>query len=563
MDNTKPSLTILIALSLVVVTMAAFWQVQYHEFIAFDDYEYIAANQHVKKGLTRNNIAWAFTSTYYNNWHPLTWLSHMLGFELYGSNPKGHHFNNLLIHIANTVLLFLVLKRMTGGLWQSSFVAALFAIHPLHVESVAWAAERKDVLSTFFWILTVWTYVRYFENPRLRRYWPVLVCFSLGLLSKPMVVTLPFVLLLLDYWPLCRFQFQKPIGIGKIYPYDSKDSDPPKLSLYALVVEKLPLIALAAGSCAVTFMVQHNSGAVKTFEAIPLKLRISNAFLSYVSYMEKMIWPGHLSVFYPHPGNTLSLWEGLGYGLILLIISFLIIRLARLHPYLLVGWLWYLGTLVPVIGLVQVGSQRMADRYTYIPLIGLFVIIAWGIPRLVERWRYYKTALTVSAVLVLMPLAICTWFQVGYWKNSVTLFEHALSVTSNNSLIHNNLGIVLERQGNFREALDHYLETLRIEPYAADAHFNIANVYFQQGELEKAVHHYSEALRIRPDYDKAHNGLGVVLAAERNLDAAISHFAEALRINPDLQEARHNLSHALCERAELDKKPLVIPDSTR
>jgi len=521
---------LIVSLFLTLITLAIFWNVQNHEFVNFDDLKYITENPHVRYGLTSEAVTWAFTATHVSNWHPLTWLSHMLDCHLYGLNPKGHHFNNLLFHIANTLLLFLILNRMTGALWRSSFVAALFALHPLHVESVAWIAERKDVLSTFFWMLTMWAYVRYVERPGLNSYLLSLLFFAMGLMAKPMLVTLPFVLLLLDYWPLGRIQFGK-----------SGDGKERWLALH-LVREKLPFFFLAAISSVVTFSVQQTSGSVVSF--IPLKARIANALLSYVGYITKMIWPHHLAVFYPHLVNDLPLWQAVGSGLLLIIISILVIRVVRLHAYLTVGWLWYLGTLVPVIGLVQVGTQAMADRYTYVPLIGLFIIIAWGLSCLVARWRYHKIVLAISAVLILSSLSVCTLVQLQYWKNGITLFERALEVTSNNFVAHNNLGNALGRQRRFGEAVQHFLEALRIRPGYAHALNNLAATLAHQGKFEEAIVHYTEALRIRPEFEEAHINLGIALTHQGRFEDAIKHYQEALRIKPDYPEAHFYLALA-------------------
>ena len=388
---------VLVCLFLIITTFAVYWQVHNHDFINLDDDLYITENDQVQKGLSRESVVWAFTTTHAANWHPLTWLSHMVDFQLYGLNPKGHHLTNVFFHLLNTLLLFFVLQRMTGALWRSGFVAALFALHPLHVESVAWVAERKDVLSTLFWLLTIWAYTWYVERPRRTRYLLTLLTFTLGLMAKPMLVTLPFVLLLLDYWPLGRFQ------VGQL---DTALSAPGQASLSTrsvwsqtlrLIWEKAPFFALAAASSIVTFLVQKGGGAVRPWERFPITIRIANGLVSYVKYMGKMIWPSDLAVFYPHPGASLPIWQAVAAGLLLLSISIAAIRLAKNHPYLAVGWLWYLGTLVPIIGFVQVGGQALADRYTYVSLIGLFIIIAWGVSDIVAKWRYQRVVFIIAA----------------------------------------------------------------------------------------------------------------------------------------------------------------------
>ena len=609
-------LKIFICLFLIGATLAVFWALKNNEFVNLDDNVYVTENLYVQAGLTFKGLSWAFTTTHASNWHPLTWLSHMLDCQLFGLKPTGHHLTSLLLHIVNTLLLFLVLRRMTGALWRSSFVAALFALHPLHVESVAWVAERKDVLSTFFWMLTMWTYIRYVERPRLDRYLLVLVSFVPGLMAKPMLVTLPFVLLLQDYWPLGRFQFNPPSppfrkgGHRRPEPAWYPTCSPSELSVsretagkgpdfgagrwggfesiypLRLVLEKVPFFALSAVSSFLTFYAQKSGGAVVPLELFPIENRIATALVSYVGYIGKMIWPHHLAVFYPYSG-MLPAWQVAGAGLLLVWACVLVIRYARSRPYLLVGWLWYLGTLVPVIGLVQVGSQAMADRYTYVPLIGLFIMMAMGIPDLLAGWRYRRIVLGISGGLLLLIFMIVTWRQAGHWYNSITLFEHALDVTANNSIIHNslgfvlaekgkdeeasahytealrfkpnyaeahnNLGVVLGRQGNIREAIAHYTDALRFKPNFADAHYNLGFTLGREGNIKEAIAHYREALRIKPDYADAHNNLGVALVRQGNFKEAIAHFTEALRIKPDYTEVYCNLGNALSEQGRIEE----------
>jgi hypothetical protein len=466
---------LLIYLLLTAAAILVFWQVSHCDFIDYDDPSYVTENIHIHNGVTKKAIWWAFTTGYASNWHPLTWMSHMVDVQLFGLKPGWHHLTNLLFHIANTLLLFSVLHRMTKARWKSAYVAALFAIHPLHVESVAWVAERKDVLSTFFWMLTMAAYISYVENlPVFRlkfsvirfrssviRYSAVLIFFALGLMSKPMLVTLPFVLLLMDYWPLKRFEQQrvatgthteaKPVSVDKRKGKSSRNQtvqttvkkEKPANDKYQWAVirpllwEKLPFFALAAISSIITFIAQQKGGAVKTLVAFPLDVRIANALPSYIIYIAKMLWPYNLAVYYPHPGLW-PFWQVLGAVFLLGATTLTVIRTAKRFPYLVVGWLWYVGTLVPVIGIVQVGSQALADRYTYIPLIGLFIMAVWGIPELLRYWRYGKETLFVSSALILPCLFVVTWIQTGYWRNSITLCDHALNVTSNNVAILNN-----------------------------------------------------------------------------------------------------------------------------
>ncbi len=512
---------ILICLFLVIATLAVYWQVRNHEFVAYDDGLYVTENPYVRAGLTSESILWAFTATHANNWHPLTWLSHMLDVELYGMNPGQHLMTNVLFHIANTLLLFLTLSRMTGqgipltpSLWQSAFVAALFALHPLHVESVAWVAERKDVLSTFFWMLTMLSYAWYVERPGIDRYLPVFLFFMLGLMAKPMLVTLPFVLFLLDCWPLNRFH--KDSGIWEFRNSKINFSVPQFLSS-SVFLEKIPLLILTAASSVVTYLAQQSVAA--SLEVCPFHIRIANALVSYISYIGKMICPVHLALLYPHP-RTFPGWQVAGAFFLLALITFLIIRNIRQRPWLAVGWLWYLGTLVPVIGLVQVGLQGMADRYTYIPLIGLFIMIAWGIPELlspirIRGWRYKKKWGAVFAVILILILMAATRMQVRYWKDSVTLFEHSLDVTTDNGAVHCVLGTLFLSRGNPGKAVEHYSEGLRLGPdHALLVHNNLGVALFQKGRVDEAIFHFKKALQIKSDYANALDNLKKAYAVQ-------------------------------------------------
>jgi tetratricopeptide (TPR) repeat protein len=529
LSNVRPE--ILICLFLVIATLAVYWQVRNYPLINYDSRKYVTENHYVKTGLTLKSITWSFTAMHASNWHPLTWLSHMLDCQLYGMNPGQHHLTNVFFHILNTLLLFIVLKRMTGALWQSGFVAALFALHPLHVESVAWVAERKDVLSTFFWMLTLWSYARYVERSDFYRYLIVLLFFSCGLMAKPMVVTLPFVLLLLDYWPLRRFQLS--------FPGDRNHSQQRRFN-FGLIREKIPLFLLSVASSVVTYSVQKSGGAVNSLDVIPFKSRIANAVVSYVSYIGKMLWPDNLAVFYPYP-KSIALWKVMGAGLLLIILSVVFFRIKRAKPYFAVGWLWYIGTLVPVIGLVQVGMQGMADRYTYVPLIGLFIIIAWGVPDIVSKWRYKRIGLAATIAITLVTLIITTRLQVRYWSNSTILFEHALDVTVDNSVAHVNLGEALGEQGKTDAAVRHCYEALRIKPDLVTPHLNLGVALRGQGKLNEAVNHFSMALQIKPDCAEAHYELGDTLIRKGDFSGAIEHYLEAIRIKPDYVKAYKNL----------------------
>ncbi len=523
-------LKLVICLLLIVATIAVFWQVYNHDFVNYDDNLYVTENRHVQAGLTWEGIIWAFTTTHASNWHPLTWLSHMLDCQLFGLNAGGHHLTNLLFHIANTLLLFLVFNRMTGAIWRSAFVAALFALHPLHVESVAWVAERKDVLSTFFWMLTMWAYARYAERPGIKIYLLVFLFFALGLMAKPMLVTLPFVLLLMDYWPLGRLQLGQSIKESTLKIQ--------ALPILRLVWEKVPLFVLTAVSSVVTYCAQQAGGSVESL--LPFQMRVGNALAAYINYIGKTIWPLHLAVFYPHV-RVVPIWLA---GLLLMCISFFVIRVGRRSPYLSVGWLWYLGTLVPVIGLVQVGGQAMADRYTYVPIIGLFTIIVWGVAELVAKWRCQKFVLSISVGVVLLGLAMGTWLQLTHWHNSVTLFKHTLDVTPNNYLAHNNLGVALSEQGRIEEAMKQYRKVVEINPNYAMAYYNLGLALGQQGRFEETIGYFVKALQIKPNYAEAYYNMGVSLGKMGNYPEELKAYKRAINVKPDYAEAYCNLGAA-------------------
>jgi len=481
-----------VAAAIVVLTLLAFRGVLSNAFVIYDDNVYVTENVHVQKGLDGESIAWAFTTTDGSNWHPVTWLSHMLDVQLFGLDAGRHHGTNLLLHASNAVLLFLLLVRMTGALWRPAFVACLFAVHPLHVESVAWIAERKDVLSTLFWLLTLAAWLSYLESKTAARYLLVVLLYGLGLMAKPMLVTLPFTLLLLDFWPLRRFA----LALGS-------------RALAGLLREKAPLFAMAAASCVVTLVAQRSGGSLETLEGLRFAERLANAVLAYASYLSKTFWPASLAVFYPHPHAGLLAWSVVGSALLLAGVTALALRLARRAPFVAFGWFWYVGTLLPVIGLVQVGSQSMADRYTYVPLIGLFVAISWGLAEL-GRGRSVRYAVASLAGASLVALFVTGRVQVGHWADSVALFEHTLAVTSPNCLAHNDLGIVL----------------------------------FGMGRTDEAIAHFREALRIQPDYAEAHNNLGAALAQTNRVPEALEHFRQAVRLKPGFEEARDNLRKA-------------------
>ncbi len=509
---------LILCVLLAAVTLAAFWQVGDCGFITLDDDAYVTKNEHVREGITLRGIAWAFTAGHASNWHPLTWLSHMLDAELFGLQPRRHHLTNLAFHIANTLLLFAVFHRMTKALWRSAFLAALFALHPLHVESVAWVSERKDVLSTLFWLLTTGAYILYAEGRGLRISSAVLAFLVLGLMSKPMLVTLPVVLLLLDYWPLSRMAAASGLR-------------PSWASIRPLIREKIPLFAIAALSAIITYAVQHQGGAVRSFESFPVGVRMANAVVSSVLYIEKMFWPRDLAVFYPHPGPW-PLWQVFGALAFLLAVTFLVLRASRRAPYLAVGWLWYGVTLLPVLGIVQIGSHGMADRYTYVPLIGLFVMVAWGVPDLLNGWRFRREALVASSALILLCLFSLTRAQVGYWQSSMTLYDHTLKVTGGNGLIHHNRGVEYARLGDYARAIEDFDRAVEINPRFALAYVNRGVASGRLGRHERAIEDFDRAIEINPHLAMAYFNRGV---ACRNLGdpvRAIGDFDRAIEINP-------------------------------
>ncbi len=496
----------LVCIALAFINLAVYVQVLSHDFIDFDDDLYVTKNTNVQSGLTLKGIEWAFTTNQAYNWHPLTWISHMLDCQFYGLNSAGHHFTNVIFHIANTLLLFLVFKRMTGNLWQSAFVAALFALHPLHVESVAWVSERKDVLSTFFLLLTIWFYIRYTHYRRRADYLLVMLALSLGLMAKQMLVTLPFVLLLLDYWPLQRFTWP-------LKQKNNKDTST-TTSLSRCFVEKLPLLALSFIASLIVLYVQSKATLVRSTVQIPIAFRITNAILAYTKYIIEMFLPVHLGILYPYPETNLPPWQVLTAGLLLLCITVIALRLSRNRRWLIVGWLWYLGTLVPVIGLVQVGLQAMADRYTYVPSIGIFIIVAWGAAELIAKLKYKKIIFAAGAGTVLLVLSVLAGLQLSHWKNSITLFEHTAAVTANNDIMHYNLGCLLLQQGKTDEAIKHWLQAVRIRPSQPTIHYNLAVLFAQQGKIEQAIQHYYEVLKYRPNDTDAYNNLKTLLTVK-------------------------------------------------
>ena len=525
----------LISLALLIVTLSVYWQTGTHEFINFDDPGYVTRNRMVQGGITGDSIAQVFSATMEANWHPVTWLSHMVDYQLFGLSASRHHLMNSFLHGANSVLLFLVLNCITGFRWRSAFVAALFALHPLHVESVAWVAERKDLLSTMFLLLTIAAYAGYARRRSVVWYLGAVVLFALGLMAKPMLVTVPFMLLLLDYWPFGRWQASSGNGCHPTGSYQATTAA-------RLVLEKSPFLLLATISSVITYIVQQNAaGKDLILEGATITMRVENALLAYVRYLSKTVWPADLAIIYPFEYFP-SRWSVAGAALLMVVVTMLIGSVWRRHPYLAVGWLWFLCTLVPVIGIVKVGSQGMADRYTYIPLIGIFIMIAWGIPELTRGLRLHPYVQPFAAVCVLMILAVCTYNQTGYWKNSVTLYQHAISAGSSTSLLRNNLGSALMEQGKPADAAEQFNAALRIDRNDEMANFNLGLVYWQLGNAGAAIDHYAEAVRIKPGYTKAQANLGIALAGAGRYDEALVHFAAAVELEPGNLALRENLA---------------------
>jgi protein O-mannosyl-transferase len=568
--------TFVICVILVVSTLTVYHRVLNYGFVNYDDSDYVVKNKQVRSGLSCEGIVWAFTTGEAGNWHPLTWLSLMLDSQLFGNNIGGFHITSVLLHTINALLLFLVFKKMTGAMWRSAFVAAVFALHPLHVESVAWISERKDVLSGLFWILTIWSYLHYVRKGGVQWYVLTLIIFALGLMSKPMVVTLPLVLLLLDYWPLGRFEVS----------WNRR-----------IILEKVPFFILSAVSSVVTFFVQKSGGYVATKEHVPLMARVINVPISYIEYIEKMLWPSGLAAFYPHPLYHVSVWKCVTATLVLLVIFVWAIKLVRSHKYVSVGWLWYVGTLVPVIGLIQVGDQALADRYTYIPLTGLLLIIAWGLPELIIKRPNRQIVLGAAMPAVLVILAVCTYIQTGYWRNSIALFEHALKVTKDNYEAHfclakpyedagridisiqhlseavrirpdynmarNALGAYLLEKGSTMEAISQFNKTLQINPNFADAHSNLCVAYNRAGMLEKAIEHGKMAVKLAPNKAEAYFNLGIALYRKGEIDEAVACWRQAVRLDPADAKTQTNLGAALYQQGRVDEAIEHLKEAVR
>lgn len=529
---------LIVYLALIVVTFAVFWNVDQYDFINFDDHIYVTENIHIQSKITLDGIHWAFTTKHDGNYVPLVWLSYMLDYQFFGLKAGSYHLTNLILHILSALLLFLLFNHMTGAIWRSAFVAALFALHPLHVESVAWISERKDVLSAFFWMLALCFYVYYTEKPVIRRYMLVLLSFACALMSKPMVVTLPFVLLLLDYWPLGR--------------WTKKISQNRNNSTVMLIGEKIPFLVLTIIASLMTIGAQNKIGAI--MERIPFSVRISNALISYVAYLKKIFWPVDLAVFYPYNLSP-SLWEFVISTIILSLITLAVFYYIRKLPFLFVGWFWYFGTLIPVIGLVQAGRQAMADRYTYLPSIGIAFMLAWGIPLLFPPRDIRKKILFPAGMACLVVLALLAWQQCGHWKNSVTLFSHAVQVTKNNALAYELRGAGYLKRGQYQLAIDDFNEAIKLKPNFVGSYYIRGVAYAKLGQYQSAIKDYDQAMRLKADYADAYNNRGVAYNNLGQYQRAIENYNEAIRLKPDYADAHNNRGVAY---AKLGRYQLAI-----
>lgn len=545
---------LLICIALVILTLIVYWPVCHYGFVNYDDLGYVADNQMVHRGITAETVRWAFRTATMSNWHPLTWISYLLDWDIYGNHPGAFHFTNLLFHVANVILLFLLVERMTHACWESFVVAAIFAVHPLHMESVAWISERKDVLSGFFFLLTLLAYVSYVRkdeeeqkditkkttpfllfsfSPRRRFFFFALIFFALGLMSKPMLVTLPCVLLLLDFWPLNRV-FRDPDAV-----VFSKETG---ATFLRLVIEKLPFFVLALLASIATFVAQSKGGSVSSLQLIPVGWRISNAFIACVLYIEKMLWPVKLAIFYPY--HTPKILPALAAAMLVLSISAIALATLRRKPIFAVGWFWFLGMLIPVLGIVQVGAQSLADRYTYLPMIGISFPVIWGISELSRRWNFREKILAALSAFVIGTCVVLSRTQLPAWRNSETLWRHAIAVTSRNDLANHNLGAELMAQGRYDEAMRHFEKAIEIYPPYAEAHDALGTLLTGQGKFDEALEQYQLAIKYKPNVALFHLNLGDLFKASRPQEAILE-YLKALELQPDLWRARFNLANVL------------------
>lgn len=578
-DGGKPRANqISICIFLVATIFVIYWQLHAYEFINFDDNSYITENEIVQGAFTKESFVWAFTTSHFPYWHPITWLSHMLDYQLFGLNPKGHHLTNVFFHITNSLLLFLILLRMTGAYWKCGFVAALFAVHPINIESVAWIAERKNVLSTFFWLLTIWAYIRYAQKTTIKKYSLVALFLILGLMSKPMLVTLPFILFMLDFWPLGRMKYGQ--RLDSIIEGNTDGPLYKEATISRLICEKIPLLLLAVGSSLMTVFFRESERIPRFENMAPLQDRIINALTSYLEYIRMLVWPRDLSILYPHPGSGLALWKGWVCGIVLLSISLFTLRLIFRLPYLAFGWFWFLGTLVPMIGIIQVGHQGMADRFMYVPQIGIFIVIAWGLPNLFKNSSLKNNTIWALAGVTILTMIVLSWNHTKYWKNSVTLFQHTITVSESTSpdfaLAYYSLGHGLVSQGKYEEGITQYRKALKIHPeylrtlnslgFALnelkrydeaipplkkaisisntfdDAYNNLGNAVGNLGKIKEAIVFYKEAIRINDNSYWPHYNIGIRLTQLGFINEAITHYRKAILIKPDSLIAKNKLS---------------------
>jgi tetratricopeptide (TPR) repeat protein len=545
---------LIISFSLVVMSLSVFWPVTQNEFLIYDDEDYILENRFVSKGWTKDGFIWAFNSKLHGHWHPLTWLSHMTDVQLFGLDSKAHHLMNLLFHTASVLLLFRVLNRMTGTIWQSAFAAAVFAFHPLNVESVAWAAERKNVLSTLLWMLTLMTYVRYSEQPGLLRYLLTLSLFAMGMMSKVMIITLPCVLLLLDYWPLCRLRWGQSCG-----PVHDRFQ---KTSFLKLLLEKIPFFALGLITALLTLYLIYSGRGVRAGTSYLRENYVGINLVSYVEYLYKMFWPKDLTISYLAPYKAV-LWQAVGSGILLAIITLFAFWMVRRMPPLLVGWLWYLGTLVPVLRVFTRAPLAIADRYMYIPMIGILLMVSWGVPELIGRWRRRTFFLGPLACAVIAVCITLTWSQLRYWQDSVSLFRHTLAIIPDHSLAHTNLGVALKRKGMLDEAISHFEKALKKRPDFDKALVNLAATLNQQGKTQEAIPFYEKAVQIKPNHPELHNDLGLALYRQGRIREATDHFLEAVSLNPRSSKIQNNVGMAYARDGEFSKAMVHFQEAVR
>ena len=591
------------ALAMVLITLFVYGRVAGFDFINFDDNVYVYENPHVLSGLTAEGVKWALTAMHSATWQPITWISYMLDVSVHGPEPSGFHVTNLLLHLANVALLLLALRKITGDSWRSLFVAAVFALHPLQVEPVTWIASRKDLLSTFFAMITLLSYAHYVKRPSIARYVPLFVAFALSLMSKQMLVTLPFVLLLLDYWPLRRSSS------------GTSDTTASPRTVLPMVLEKLPLVALSLAGGTMAYLAHARGQTIAAAGTVPFSSRVGTAFLSYGSYLRKSIWPDDLAIYYAHPGKALSISAAVAAGLLLVAFSLFVVWRANRHRYLFVGWFWFVGTLVPVIGLVQVGGHSMADRFMYFPIIGLAVLLAWGMPDIAARLGLGRVMPPVLGGVWLIALCVCAWFQVGHWRDSVSIYEHAIDVSAKSFVVHSNLAgaleansqepgvgaveakrlmvdaveqheLALERRDNaqlrynlavtiarlartdpdpalVQRAEKHFRKALQYDPGHAEAHHDLGILLYGAGKLDEALGHYLETVRLDPDHASAHNSLGLAYARKARWQDAIRHYEESLRIAPEFPDTHLNLGTALSRVGRLDEAIEELRESIR